>query len=169
MPSFSTDSPLDLKIKKGVIHDTLNILNLSIKRRNRLKNQKKAELQRRLLKGCSLKPQPSFHLEKGEKTAKRTDSRESKQPDLKSSSSTLMLDRELIRPTDKNGKSLKEQMQLSKEHMRRKKRLARERNESRLKGNYELIYPLVSYFEEEKIREKMEQLKDSSHPKDRKC
>lgn len=80
MPSFATDSPLDLKIKKGVINDTLSILNLSIKRRNRLKTQKKAELQRRLLKGCSLKPQPSFHVEKVDKNAKekRTDSRDSK-------------------------------------------------------------------------------------------
>ena len=44
MPSFQTDSPLDYKIKKGVIHDTNALLNLSIKRRNRIKNLKKQEL-----------------------------------------------------------------------------------------------------------------------------
>jgi hypothetical protein len=44
MPSFQTDSPLDYKIKKAVINDALSILNLSIKRRNRMKNQKKQEL-----------------------------------------------------------------------------------------------------------------------------
>ena len=51
MPSFCTDSPLDHKIKKGVINDTLAILNLSTKRRNRTINAKKMEMQRRLLKG----------------------------------------------------------------------------------------------------------------------
>jgi tubulin polyglutamylase TTLL6/13 len=44
MPSFQTDSPLDYKIKKAVINDSLSILNLSIKRRNRMKSQKKIEL-----------------------------------------------------------------------------------------------------------------------------
>lgn len=56
MPSFQTDSPLDYKIKKGVINDTIALLNLSIKRRNRAKNLKKQEMQRRLFKGYSLKP-----------------------------------------------------------------------------------------------------------------
>ena len=55
MPSFQTDSPLDYKIKHGVINDCIALLNLSIKRRNRVKNQKKQELQRRLLKGYSHK------------------------------------------------------------------------------------------------------------------
>ena len=41
MPSFCTDSPLDYKIKKGVINDTISILNLSVKRRNRTINAKK--------------------------------------------------------------------------------------------------------------------------------
>ena len=44
MPSFCTDSPLDYKIKKGVINDTLAILNLSTKRRNRTINAKKMEM-----------------------------------------------------------------------------------------------------------------------------
>jgi len=38
MPSFATDSPLDYKIKKGVINDTIAILNLSLKRKQRLKS-----------------------------------------------------------------------------------------------------------------------------------
>ena len=38
MPSFATDSPLDYKIKQGVINDCLSLLNLSVKRRNRIKN-----------------------------------------------------------------------------------------------------------------------------------
>jgi hypothetical protein len=44
MPSFATESPLDHKIKKGVIKDSISLLNLSVKRRNRIKNNKKAEL-----------------------------------------------------------------------------------------------------------------------------
>lgn len=55
MPSFATDSPLDYKIKQGVINDAIALLNLSTKRRNRTKKEKKAELQRRLLKGYSHK------------------------------------------------------------------------------------------------------------------
>jgi hypothetical protein len=49
--------------------------------------------------------------------------------------------------------TVKEQLAMFREHMRKKKRLTRERNEHFLKGNYELIYPLVSYFEEDRIRE----------------
>jgi tubulin polyglutamylase TTLL6/13 len=36
-PSFTTDSPLDDKIKKGVLTDAFNLLNLSVKRKQRLK------------------------------------------------------------------------------------------------------------------------------------
>jgi tubulin polyglutamylase TTLL6/13 len=32
-PSFSTDTPLDYKIKYDLIKDTINLLNLSIKRK----------------------------------------------------------------------------------------------------------------------------------------
>jgi tubulin polyglutamylase TTLL6/13 len=48
-PSFTTDSPLDYKIKKKLIEDTVRILNLSINRKLRTKGNKKAEMQRRLL------------------------------------------------------------------------------------------------------------------------
>lgn len=44
MPSFATDSPLDYKIKQGVINDAIALMNLSTKRRNRTKKEKKAEL-----------------------------------------------------------------------------------------------------------------------------
>lgn len=47
-PSFSTDSPLDLKIKQGVLIDSLNILNLSIKRKNKYLAQMRTEMQNRL-------------------------------------------------------------------------------------------------------------------------
>jgi len=46
-------------------------------------------------------------------------------------------------------------MQQSKDYLKKKKRLARERNEFRLKGGYELIYPIVSYYEEDKIKERI--------------
>jgi tubulin polyglutamylase TTLL6/13 len=34
-PSFCTDSPLDQKVKFGVLSDSINILNLSVKRKNK--------------------------------------------------------------------------------------------------------------------------------------
>ncbi len=40
-PSFTTDSPLDLKIKHALIKDTLTIWNLSLKRKLRTKGDKK--------------------------------------------------------------------------------------------------------------------------------
>ena len=49
-------------------------------------------------------------------------------------------------------------MQQSKEYTRKKKRLIREKHERLLKGNFDLIYPVVSYHEEDKIREKISQL-----------
>ena len=49
-PSFTTDSPLDYKIKKALISDTIKLLNLSIKRKLKIKGDKRAEMQRRLFK-----------------------------------------------------------------------------------------------------------------------
>jgi len=43
MPSFATDSPLDHRIKKGVISDTLELLNLSKRRRYKMMLQKKED------------------------------------------------------------------------------------------------------------------------------
>ena len=51
--------------------------------------------------------------------------------------------------------TLKEQMQVSKEDLRKKKRLLREKHEREFQGDYDLIYPVVSYMEEEMIKEKI--------------
>ena len=40
-PSFATDSPLDYKIKKGVLGDTFRMLNLSYKKRERIIEEQK--------------------------------------------------------------------------------------------------------------------------------
>lgn len=42
-PSFTTDSPLDFKIKKNLIHDTIKLLNLSYQRKMKYKREKAAE------------------------------------------------------------------------------------------------------------------------------
>jgi len=42
-PSFTTDTPLDKSIKKGLIRDTLLLLNINGKNRVRIKNNLKAE------------------------------------------------------------------------------------------------------------------------------
>ncbi len=48
-PSFTTDSPLDYRIKKALVNDTIKMWNLSIKRKLRSKGDKRAQMQRRLL------------------------------------------------------------------------------------------------------------------------
>lgn len=50
-PSFSTDTPLDFKIKKNLISDTIKLLNLSYSKRQKYKKQKTLEFQKRALKG----------------------------------------------------------------------------------------------------------------------
>ena len=44
-----TDSPLDYQIKKNLLRDTLNILNLSQKRKNRYLNQVRNDMANRLI------------------------------------------------------------------------------------------------------------------------
>ena len=47
-PSFMTDSPLDEKVKKGVLVDAIKMLNLSWRRKNRYINNARAEKHKRL-------------------------------------------------------------------------------------------------------------------------
>ena len=42
-PSFSTDSPLDFKVKKNLIQDTIRLLNLSYFKKMKYKRQKAIE------------------------------------------------------------------------------------------------------------------------------
>ena len=44
-PSFATDSPLDYKIKKGVLQDTFRMLILSKKKRERIIEEEKKNLE----------------------------------------------------------------------------------------------------------------------------
>ena len=48
MPSFATDTPLDEKVKSELMLDTFKLLNLSIKRKKKLKREKQAEFNRRV-------------------------------------------------------------------------------------------------------------------------
>ena len=54
-PSFTTDTPLDKTIKRGVIKDALKIMNISVNNRIRYKNKKKVEIQQRALTGKKIK------------------------------------------------------------------------------------------------------------------
>ena len=47
-PSFMTDSPLDHKVKKGVLVDSFRMLNLNWRRKNRYVNNARIDKQRRL-------------------------------------------------------------------------------------------------------------------------
>jgi hypothetical protein len=48
-PSLTTDSPLDYKIKKALVTDTVKLWNLSLKRKFKAKGDKRAQMQKRLL------------------------------------------------------------------------------------------------------------------------
>jgi tubulin polyglutamylase TTLL6/13 len=50
-PSFTTDSPLDFKIKKNLIHDSIKLLNLSYWKKMKYKKQKALEFQKRAVQG----------------------------------------------------------------------------------------------------------------------
>ena len=50
-PSFTTDSPLDFKIKKNLVTDVIKLLNLSFFKKMKYKKQKALEFQRRAIKG----------------------------------------------------------------------------------------------------------------------
>lgn len=50
-PSFTTDSPLDFKVKKGLIADTIRLLNLTFFKKMKYKKQKALEFQKRAIKG----------------------------------------------------------------------------------------------------------------------
>ena len=48
-PSFLTDSPLDLQIKKNLVRDTLHMLNINNKKKNRYLREMKTEMASRLV------------------------------------------------------------------------------------------------------------------------
>ena len=50
MPSFATDSPLDYKIKRGLIIDVLKTLCLDITRKKQYKSERMNKIYERLLK-----------------------------------------------------------------------------------------------------------------------
>lgn len=50
-PSFTTDSPLDFKVKKNLIADTIRLLNLSWFKKQKFKKMKALEFQKRAIKG----------------------------------------------------------------------------------------------------------------------
>jgi tubulin polyglutamylase TTLL6/13 len=54
-PSFSTDAPIDLRIKKNLIIDTVKMLGLSLKRKQKYQAQKKVDQQKRMLTGYNTK------------------------------------------------------------------------------------------------------------------
>jgi len=50
MPSFATDSPLDYKIKRGLLIDVLKTLCLDISRKKQYKSERMNKIYERLLK-----------------------------------------------------------------------------------------------------------------------
>lgn len=89
-PSLSTDSPLDFKIKKGLITDTIKLLNLSQQRKQKYKRQRAAEFQRRQTKGKVL-----YSREEKEKIREKAE----RKRNLDESKLVLDTDYELIYPS----------------------------------------------------------------------
>jgi len=50
LSSFGTDSPLDKKIKFDLIHDTINLLNLSVRRKKKTKAERAEQFSKRMHK-----------------------------------------------------------------------------------------------------------------------
>jgi tubulin polyglutamylase TTLL6/13 len=57
-PSFTTDTPLDKNIKKGLIRDAMLLLNISGKNKVRIRNQMKMDFQKRVVEGKKEKVTP---------------------------------------------------------------------------------------------------------------
>ena len=70
-PSFSTDSPLDFKVKKNLIHDVINLLNLSYWKKMSFKKKKAMEFQKRAIKGKIKITPEEKEATKAEKERKR--------------------------------------------------------------------------------------------------
>lgn len=62
-PSFTTDSPLDWKIKKGLIKDTMRILGVKAKTRKKYFADKKKEIMKRALTGKNCKESKEEKIE----------------------------------------------------------------------------------------------------------
>jgi tubulin polyglutamylase TTLL6/13 len=76
-PSFTTDSPIDFKIKKNLIIDTIKLLNLSYWKKLQYKQNKTKEFQRRAIKG-KIKVTPEEKEEIRRKKARKRDNYEKK-------------------------------------------------------------------------------------------
>jgi len=50
-PSFSCGSPLDLKIKKGVVKDAMRLINVNLKENNRLIRKTRRNINKRVRTG----------------------------------------------------------------------------------------------------------------------
>ena len=71
-PSFSTDSPLDFKVKKNLIHDVIKLLNLSYWKKMKFKKQKAMEFQKRAIRGKTKMTAEEKEALKAEKERKRS-------------------------------------------------------------------------------------------------
>jgi len=73
LPSFASDTPLDLKIKSSVIKDAFQLMNISIKDKIDYKNKKRAELNEKILRSKKAKLSTSEKQKLFEKAQKERD------------------------------------------------------------------------------------------------
>lgn len=63
-PSFKADSGLDRRIKEKLVTDTINLLNLSTKRKQKWISQSKKVIQQRMMTGKKVKLTPEEREER---------------------------------------------------------------------------------------------------------
>ena len=121
-PSFTTDKPLDIRIKKGVLVDCMKILNLSMSRKNKYKQERQQKLnERNQKKPTNIDEATLKKKQKEEKAAQKKNRMLEREK----------YEKEIIR-------NLKEEEMKKEEN----KNLKQMNNDT---GGYILIYPLVDY------------------------
>jgi hypothetical protein len=137
MPSFATDSTLDLRIKKGLISDCIKTLCLSMTRKNAYKKEKKNKVNDRLLK-------PSIKLADVTQDIMKPTAESSQQE--KDAYAMMMAEEQ------KKIRALTKKIQAENRRKNLMNRaLIREKNEALVCNDLQLIYPIVSYDNEFKL------------------
>ena len=54
-PSFKTDTPLDIHIKRSLLEDTIRIMNINVQNKNDILSERKESMQKRVLTGKKVK------------------------------------------------------------------------------------------------------------------
>lgn len=162
-PSFATDSPIDYRIKRGLIVDTLKTLCLNTKRKKAYKNEYKAKIEARIHGGVKIAPpkpndgEPKVFKEDAKLQHSATTSiaaarGEDGRPALLTKG-TVNLDQELLSPSKPKNPAeeerklkqlLKKQGKEDRDKERRRRQIQRDKDERKTDNMFVLVYPLIT-------------------------